>query len=130
VHVTAVDDAPNVTLPATAVAAKVGKPAVALAGLKLVDPDSAFLRGATVTITNVQAGDVLAAVTGNTGLTAVFQNGTLTIRGTASVATYLKVLRSVTFTAAGGAGIVRTLSVTIDDGDLIGDPATRPVTVA
>ena len=129
VHVTAVNDRPTVTLPATAVAARLGKPAAVLAGIKLTDPDSAFLAGATVTIGNAQTGDTLSAVTANTGLTATFNGGVLTISGTASLATYLKVLRSVRFIATSGTGPVRTLSVAVDDGLLPSDPATRLVAV-
>jgi len=109
--------------------AKVGKPAAVLAGIKLTDLDSAFLVGATVTIGNAQAGDVLAAVTKGTGLTATFSGGVLTLAGSASLATYLKVLKSVTFTAVGGVGILRTLSVTVDAGVLISDTVGRAVTV-
>jgi hypothetical protein len=127
--VTAVNDAPTATLPATAVAARLGRPAAVLAGLKLTDPDSAFLTGATVTIGNAQAGDTLNAVTANTGLTVINSGEVLRISGTASLATYLKVLKSVTFIATGGAGTLRTLSLTVNDGDLESAPATRLVTV-
>jgi len=129
VHVTAVDDAPKVTMPATAVVARLGKPAAVLAGLMVADPDGAFLAGATVTIGNAQAGDTLNAVTAGTGLTATFSGGVLTISGTARLATYFKVLKSVTLIAAGGAGTLRTLSLTVSDGNLDSDTATRLVTV-
>jgi hypothetical protein len=129
VHVTAVDDKPAVTLPQTAVAAKVGNPTAVLAGIKITDVDSAFLAGSTVTIGNAQAGDTLAAVTTGTGITATFSGGVLTLTGSASLATYVKVLKSITFTASGGVGIVRGLSVTVDDGQLTSDPVSRAVTV-
>jgi hypothetical protein len=131
IHVTAVNDRPTVTLPATPAAARAGRPAAVLAGLKVADPDTAFLRAATVRLTDPQAGD-LWSVHGRasgtvSGIAYSVSGGVLSLTGPASLATYQRVLRLVRLTAVGPGP--RTLEVTVDDGLLVGDPATRSVVV-
>jgi hypothetical protein len=97
------------------------------ADLTVDDPDAPNsgdqIHGATVTISaGAVLGDVLAAVTAGTNITAVF-NGTdtLTLTGTDTLANYQAVLRSVTFTNTGenptdsGASTSRTITWVVRD---------------
>jgi hypothetical protein len=102
---------------------------VVLGGIKISDLDGTFLQSATVTVGNLQAGDTLTAATAGTNLIASYQNGVLTISGSATVATYLKALKSVKLLATGGVGLARTLTVTVNDGDLTSAETTRTVTM-
>ena len=85
------------------------------------DTDNDKLASATVTITNFQTGDVLAAtLTGNITI-ASNSNGTLTLTGTNSLADYESVLASITYKDNGTDGSVgshptRTITWTVSDG--------------
>jgi hypothetical protein len=110
--------------------------------LTVDDPDAPNsgdqIHGATVTISaGAVLGDVLAAVTAGTNITAVF-NGTdtLTLTGTDTLANYQAVLRSVTFTNTGenptdsGASTSRTITwVVRDNYDVPSASATSTVAV-
>jgi hypothetical protein len=125
---------PTLALPATLAPAKfkLGKPAVAVAGpLSIKDVDNTRLQGATVAITtNFQPDDVLT-INGLqqgtvSGLQFAFLNGTLTLTGNAPIATYLKVLKLVKFSTTSGAGLTRTLSFQVTDGQAV-DPLSNLV---
>ena len=116
---------PSVTAGA-AVAYDSGSAPVALdAGLVVTDPDSGgLLTGATVTIgAGFLAGDTLTVGTAG-GLTTSFSNGTLTLSGSASIATYQTALNSVGYSFApaatdptdGGTDTSRTIGWTVNDG--------------
>lgn len=138
VQVIGVNTSPVLKYPANLapVKFKLGKAAVAVAGpLSITDLDNTHLQGATVTISGgLQAQDALTAVTTNTGITATYDpaTGKLTLTGNATIATYLKVLKSVKFsTTAAGSGS-RTLSFQVTDGEPsnpLSNIVTRTVTV-
>jgi Bacterial Ig domain len=131
-NVTAVNSKAIVTLPTTPVAFKLGKAgAGVLAGIKLTDVDNTRLQSAKLTISaGLITGDLLAAVTTNTPIVASFSAGVLTLTGNADLKTYLKVLKSIKFTATAAGGGSRTLSLTVNDGLSDSDPVTRTVSVA
>ena len=95
--------------------------------LAVSDPDNLTLAGATVAITGgtfAGDGDVLAATTTGTNITASFNssNETLTLTGSDSLAHYAQVLDSVTFASTnphpsnGGLDPTRTVTWTANDG--------------
>jgi hypothetical protein len=135
VTVTSVNDKPVVTTSAgTAAFSEGGAATVVDPDVDVTDVDSPTLASATVTVTGLRAGDVLAADTGATGLLASYTGGVLTISGTASLATYRAVLRTVTFgTPSATPGASRTIAFRADDGAAfanLSDPATRTVAIA
>lgn len=87
--------------------------------LSLVDRNSLTLAGATITITNLLDGaaESLSATTSET-ITANYSNGTLTLSGTATVAEYQQVLRTITYanTAASPHSTSRQIQFVVDDG--------------
>ena len=140
VKVIGINTHPVLSYPATLAQAKfkLGKAAVAVAGpLSIKDVDNTRLQGATVSIaTNGQSQDVLT-INGQqhgtvSGIQFDFVNGTLTLTGNATIATYLKVLKLVKFATTSGAGLTRTLSFQVTDGegpDPLSNVVTRQVTV-
>lgn len=88
----------------------------------VVDTDSASLAGATLTITDFVAGDVLGFVAAN-GITGSYNasTGVLTLTGTAGVADYQAALRSVTYSttsdnpSVGAGNADRVISVKVSD---------------
>ena len=121
-----VAERPVVTIGAGSPAYAEDGAAVAIApNLTLVDGDSADMSGATVTITDLVAGDVLG-FTNQNGITGSFDAGAgvLTLSGTATRAQYEAALRSVTFGSssenpATGAGAGdRVISFQVRDGGL------------
>jgi len=87
--------------------------------LSLVDRNSATLAFATITITNLldDAAESLSATTSE-NITASYSSGTLTLSGTATVAEYQQVLRTITYanTAASPNTTSRQIQFVIDDG--------------
>ena len=97
----------------------------------MTDPDGFDLSGATVTITGAQAGDVLAAATAGTSITASYSSSThvLTLSGEDSYAHYVQVFNSVTYQDTGtdvstGSHPTRTLTWIIGDGITVVHPST------
>ncbi|MEH2067655.1 MAG: Ig-like domain-containing protein [Nostoc sp.] len=88
--------------------------------LSLIDSNSPNLVGATVTITNLQdaASEILAATITNTNITANYSNGVLTLAGTATVAQYQQVLKTITYnnTAANPNTTARKITFVVNDG--------------
>jgi hypothetical protein len=111
-----------------------GAAATAVApGLLVLDSDSINLSQATVQITSgFQTGlDVLSATT-VTGITSSFNstNGTLTLSGIASLASYKTVLDSVKFKTTAAANTTqRTVSFTVNDGLALSSPVVRNIVV-
>ncbi|MGE2737028.1 Ig-like domain-containing protein [Mycolicibacterium vaccae] len=95
----------------------------------ITDLDSSQLRSATVTVKDAAAGDVLSHGTLPAGITATYADGVLTFTGTASIAEYQDLLRSVTLTTP-EAGL-RSVSFAVTDvqGNVSAVPATTVVTV-
>ncbi|MFI4889019.1 MAG: hypothetical protein ACHQIL_00655 [Steroidobacterales bacterium] len=115
-----------------------GGAVVASGALKVADVDDINLVSASVAIsTGFFAGDTLAAVTTGTTITASYNAGTgvLTLTGSATVATYQKVLDSVTFRSTSanptdyGTDLSRTLSWQVNDGLLASNVVTSTVKV-
>jgi hypothetical protein len=120
--------APVVTSPETAALAYTQNqaPTVIDPGLTVTDSNSATLVGAKVQIVNINntntlnpSQDVLG-FTGQSGITGSYNAsaGILTLSGTASVAAYQSVLRSVTYfnSSTFPTPLQRTISFTVDDG--------------
>ncbi|MEM9881449.1 MAG: malectin domain-containing carbohydrate-binding protein [Planctomycetota bacterium] len=111
-----------------------GGSAVAIAPAAVLDDtDSATLASLTVTLDTTPDGadETLTADVAGTGLSAAYSSQTLTVTGTASVAVYQTVLRSVAYvnTAAEVTEGTRTLSVLASDGGLTSNAAAAAVGV-
>lgn len=112
-----------------------GGPVVADAGLTTSSGSSATYLNASVAIGSAQSGDVLAAVTTGTSITASFSGATLTLSGADTSAHYQSVLDSVTFNSTGanpsvsGTANSRTLTYSVNDGIIANAPATSTVNI-
>ena len=94
-----------------------GAPVTVLSSATITDLDSDDLTGATVVIgTLAQAGDVLS-YSGPLAHTWDGGSFTLTLSGLASKADYEAALESITFSATGGAGLIRGIGFTVTDDD-------------
>ncbi len=112
-----------------------GPVTIADADATITDADSTNLTGMTVTLTSRPNGasEVLAANTSGTSITASYNSstGVMTLSGTASVAQYQQVLRTITYnnTAADPTGGTRTITFTATDGTATSAVATTTLTV-
>jgi hypothetical protein len=137
VSVTAHDDAPVLTLStATALGYTENDPAKVIdSALTLTDPDSASITSATVQITSglAAAEDLLALPSPPAGITPTYvpATGTLTLSGSAPIATYEQALRAVTYenTSDSPSGTLRTVTFTATDGAAASTPVDRNVSV-
>lgn len=89
--------------------------------LVITDPDNLVLEGATVSITsNFQSGQDLLLFAPTAGITGVFNSttGVLTFTGTATLAAYQTLLRSVSYqnTSDNPSGLTRMIQVQVFDG--------------
>jgi hypothetical protein len=128
VAVTAINDAPTLNNVASSANFTQGAGAVTLSGAASAsDPDNLTLVGATVAITGgtfAGDGDVLAANTAGTNITASYNAGTetLTLTGSDTLAHYNQVLDSVTFNSSSGnpdnfgSNPTRTVTWVVNDG--------------
>jgi lipopolysaccharide export system protein LptA len=108
--------------------------------LQVSDPDNLTLANATVAITAggfAGDGDVLAANTAGTAITASYNSTTetLTLTGTDTLAHYQSVLDSVTFSSGnnpqnGNHNRTRTVTWTVNDGGSSNNLATATTTIA
>jgi len=136
VTVTPVNDAPVVTttIGATIFTQSPGSVTVDN-GLTVADVDNTTLSSATVRISGgfVSSQDLLSATLGN-GVSSIytFATGTLELSGTATVAQYQAILRSVAYrnSAAVPNTATRTVSFVVNDGRLSSAPATKDITFA
>jgi VCBS repeat-containing protein len=136
--------APTVIAGGTASFAGGGQAATLDSGLQ-VDSPSATLVGATVTITGALTGDVLSFNNGsntetfsdNGTISASFNNGVLSLTGSASVADYQAALDQVQFSfspsngdpTGGGGHTSRTIGWTVNDGTSNSATATSTLAV-
>jgi hypothetical protein len=124
--------APVVTPSGTTNTFTVGGAAVALdAGVTMVASD-ANLGGASVQISNDQAGDSLN-FTNQNGISGSYSGGVLTLTGSATVAQYQTALQSVTFSTTSTNTTPRSLSIVVNDGspdDLDSNSAAEQVNVS
>jgi ELWxxDGT repeat protein len=127
VSITNVNDPPTLANVVASVETAPAQPTVTLSpSVMIADPDNLMLAGATIQIsggTFVGDGDVLAATTTGTSITASYNSTTetLTLTGTNTLANYQQVLDTVTFTAGSnptnfGADQTRALTWVLNDG--------------
>jgi surface adhesion protein len=103
--------------------------------LKITDPDSTMLTGATIVLTNRQTGDALNLGNSVNGITinANSTNGTvtLTLSGNATLADYMQQIKNISFTngSEDPSTVPRIITVTVTDGSNYSNTATTTVTV-
>ncbi|SDR80454.1 surface adhesion protein [Pseudomonas sp. Z003-0.4C(8344-21)] len=103
--------------------------------IKITDPDSTLLTGATVVLTNRQDGDALNLGNSVNGITinANSTNGTvtLTLSGNATLADYMQVIKNISFTngSENPSTVPRIITVTVTDGSNYSNTATTTVNV-
>jgi large repetitive protein len=136
VTVRATNDVPLLTVSASADLVDYpenGTPSILDAGLLLSDVDSSNLASAVVRITNYVAGQDLLNFTPQNGITGDFDrnSGTLTLTGTAAIADYQTVLRSVTYSnnSTNPDLTNRSIVFTVNDGQLTSNSGTRTVRI-
>ncbi len=134
INVTPVNDAP-VVVAGNTVTYTENSPAIALSpGLTANDVDSANLTATTVQITGnyFNGQDVLSFVNAG-GIAGVFSvaTGTMTLTGSASVATWQTALRSVAYvnTSENPSTLARTVTWIVNDGAALSLPVTSTVNV-
>jgi hypothetical protein len=131
------NDAPTVTAGTGSPTFVEGGSAVVVdPGLRVADVDDTNLTGATVTVSAgfVTPEDRLAATVGSSGITATYDGatGVLSLVGTATVAQYQAVLRTVTYANANGddpSGAARTIAFRVADAATTSADATTIVGV-
>ncbi|MBV7498128.1 retention module-containing protein [Pseudomonas sp. PDM24] len=103
--------------------------------LKITDPDSTMLTGATIVLTNRQPGDALNLGNSVNGITinANSQDGTvtLTLSGNATLADYMQQIKNISFTNSSEdpSTVPRIITVTVTDGSNYSNTATTTVNV-
>ncbi|RZI21179.1 LapA family giant adhesin [Pseudomonas orientalis] len=103
--------------------------------IRITDPDSTMLTGATVTLTNAQAGDSLNLGNNVNGISVSTNNQTgaitLTLSGSATLADYMQRIQNITFTnnSHDPSTTPRTITVTVTDGGNYSNVATTTVNV-
>lgn len=99
----------------------------------ITDADSTNLQGATVVLTNPQAGDTLNIGTLPAGITATLSadGNTITLSGSATLAAYQDALRAITFQSKTGdpSTTPRLIEVTVTDGTNTSNTAVSTITV-
>jgi hypothetical protein len=102
-----------------------GAPIAVDPSLTVTDSSNGSLVSATIAIsTGLAPGDQLAATASATGITSSYANGTLTLSGSASLAAYQAVLRSVTFSGTTATGGQRTIIWSANDGSTTASAVT------
>ncbi|HKB04141.1 MAG TPA: hypothetical protein VKD90_18100, partial [Gemmataceae bacterium] len=134
VRVVGVNTPATLTLASTSVNYTRGKPSVAVAGnLTIKDLDNTRLQSAQVRIIGFTPGkDQLTAIL-KPGIAKSYDvnTGILTLTGSATVAAYLAVLRSLRFSAPlDAAAGPRSIEITVNDGTDVSNTVTRTVNVA
>ncbi|WP_460143873.1 retention module-containing protein [Pseudomonas sp. S2_A02] len=103
--------------------------------LKITDPDSTMLTGATIVLTNRQPGDALNLGNSVNGISinANSQDGTvtLTLSGNATLADYMQQIKNISFTNSSDdpSTVPRIITVTVTDGSNYSNTATTTVNV-
>jgi Ca2+-binding RTX toxin-like protein len=139
INVTAVADAPALDLDASGAGTGYagtftedgGGVAIADADVTITDVDSANITGATITLTNPKAGDVLAAGSLPAGITATVSGNVLTLSGSATLADYQTAIQAITFnnTSNNPDTTPRSITVTVTDGSATSSSATATINV-
>ncbi|WLI18324.1 retention module-containing protein [Pseudomonas wuhanensis] len=103
--------------------------------LRITDPDSTMLTGATIVLTNRQPGDALNLGNSVNGISinANSQDGTvtLTLSGNATLADYMQQIKNISFTNSSEdpSTVPRIITVTVTDGSNYSNTATTTVNV-
>jgi hypothetical protein len=135
VPITPVNDAPSLSVSGGAAAFTENGGGVAVdGGASAADIDDTDLESATLQITaNYANGEDMLNFTPQGGISGSWDSttGTLTLSGTASIATYDTALQSVTFDNSNEnpSAAARTVSISVHDGDAPSTTRTRTVTV-
>lgn len=98
--------------------------------MRVTDPDSTNLTGATVQVTTNRLSDDVLAFTDQNGITGSYDGttGTMTLSGTASVAAYQAALRTITFSnPSDSPGSTRTVTFNVTDGTNTSNTTQRNV---
>ncbi|OYU34533.1 MAG: hypothetical protein CFE35_14175 [Novosphingobium sp. PASSN1] len=130
--VTAVNDAPVLTGSVATATYVENAAALAIApALLITDVDSTRLTGATVTISGALPEDVLT-FTARAGITGTYSAGTLTLSGSATLAAYQAILRSVAYSNSSDRPDTapRTVTFTVNDGGAVNPTASASTTIA
>ncbi|KQV83523.1 S-layer family protein [Rhizobacter sp. Root1221] len=92
--------------------------AIADTDIAITDVDSTNVASATITLTNAQAGDVLAAGGMPAGITAGVAGNVVTLTGSATLASYQTAIRAITFasTSENPGTADRLINVVVNDG--------------
>ena len=97
----------------------------------VTDRDNTTLQGGTVTITNLADGaaEELDAATAGTNISALYDDGVLTLTGSDSIENYQQVLASLTYANSAGSPDLadRQIEVVLSDGTNNSSPATTTV---
>ncbi|MEN9528350.1 MAG: cell surface protein required for swimming motility, partial [Pseudomonadota bacterium] len=134
ITITPSNDVPVVTAGGTLAYSENGATANIDTALTISDDDSANLSSATITVTNRSIGDILGFTSQN-GITGTFDaaTGVLALTGTATVAQYQAVLRTVTYRSTSddptGASASRTISWVVNDGTAASTAVTSTVNI-
>ncbi|MED5620099.1 immunoglobulin-like domain-containing protein [Ideonella sp. BN130291] len=109
---------------------------IADADLSITDVDSSTLTGATVTLTNRQAGDLLNLGANVGGVTAAITTSTastvtITLSGSGTLAEYTQRLQNITFSSTSDTPSTtpRTINISVTDGQSSSNTATTTVNV-
>src|SRR5690606_3051334 len=105
---------------------------IAETDITITDSDSAMLASATITLTNAQAGDILAVGTLPAGITASVVGNVVTLTGAASPADYQAAIRAVTFSNSSDFPntVTRVINVVVSDGTYSSAPVTTTVDIS
>ncbi|HCX80142.1 MAG TPA: hypothetical protein DHV01_00910, partial [Rhodoferax sp.] len=95
------------------------------------DSDSSNISSATITLTNAQSGDVLAAGTLPAGITANIVGNVVTLTGASTLSNYQAAIGAITFnnTSENPSTVARTITVVVSDGALNSNTATTTINV-
>jgi T1SS-143 domain-containing protein len=105
---------------------------IADADVLITDLDSPMIKGATIQLSNPQAGDILSVVGAlPAGITASVEGNKITLVGNASQADYQAAIRQIGFANSSDAPatVDRIITVTVTDGTSNSAPATATITV-
>lgn len=134
INITAVNDVPTLTGAGTPLSYTENDPALVIDNsIAIADLDNQTLAGATVTIASgYTQGDVLEATTQG-GVTMAFNGSVLTLSGTAPLATYQAILRTVTYQSTSDdpteTSASRSFSFVVNDGSGDSTPQSRALTI-
>ena len=97
--------------------------------ISIADADSSNITGATITLTNAQAGDTLSWGSLPAGITASLAGNVVTLSGSAFWSDYQLAIRAVTFNNSAGSPdlTARTITVSVTDGSSNSNTATATI---